>query len=58
MRMSIIHNTKHHSNFPKFMVVEVDGTVRPARATVLRCHENKEAANESWRASAVDKIDL
>lgn len=45
MRMSSIHKTKHHSNFPKFILVEVGSSVRPTRTIVLRCHENKEAAN-------------
>ena len=43
---------------PKYQLVEVDSSVRPARVTVLSCHESKEEATEAWKASAVAKIDF
>lgn len=43
---------------PKYQLVEVDSSVRPARVTVLSLHNNKEDATEAWKASAFAKIDF
>ena len=42
----------------KFLVVEVDSAVRPARVNILSSHESKKDATEAWKASAVAKIDF
>ena len=43
---------------PKYQLVEVDSSVRPARVTVLSVHSNKDDATEAWKASAFAKIDF
>ena len=46
------------TTIPKYQLVEVDSSVRPARVTVLSVHNNKEDAAEAWKASAFAKIDF
>jgi hypothetical protein len=58
MDMSQNLNLKKTFHLPKFQVVEVDSSVRPARVTILSSHESKEDATEAWKASAVAKIDF
>ena len=51
-------NSDKTFHLPKFQVIEVDSSVRPARVTILSSHESKEDATEAWKASAVAKIDF
>lgn len=56
--MSFPKPSSEQTSFPKYQVVEVDSSVRPARVTVLSLHRNKKDATEAWKASAVAKIDF
>ena len=56
--MSLTKSTTAQAHLPKYQLVEVDSSVRPARVTVLSCHENKKEATKAWKASAVAKIDF
>ncbi len=56
--MSLPKSTTEQTHLAKYQLVEVDSSVRPARVTVLSCHESKEEATEAWKASAVAKIDF
>ncbi|MGC6439733.1 MAG: hypothetical protein ACON4Q_03740 [Candidatus Puniceispirillaceae bacterium] len=58
MSMPVTSSAAQQTHFPKYQLVEVDSSVRPARVTVLSCHESKEEATEAWKASAVAKIDF
>ena len=51
-------NLEKTFHLPKFQMVEVDSSVRPASVTILSSHENKEDATEAWKASAAAKIDF
>ena len=51
-------NLEKTFHLPKFQVVEVDSSVRPARVTILSSHESKEDATQAQKASAVAKIDF
>ena len=56
--MSLTTSTTEQAHFPKYQLVEVDSSVRPARVTVLSCHKSREEATEAWKASAVANIDF
>ena len=56
--MSLTKSTTEQAHLPKYQLVEVDSSVRPARVTVLSCHENNKEATKAWKASAVAKIDF
>ena len=56
--MSLTKHLTKQTHTPKYQLVEVDSSVRPARVTVLSFHENKEDATEAWKASAFAKIDF
>lgn len=56
--MSLSTSVAEQTHHPKYQVVEVDSSVRPARVTVLSFHDSKEDATEAWKASAFAKIDF
>ena len=39
--MSLPKSTTEQAHLAKYQLVEVDSSVRPARVTVLSCHESK-----------------
>ena len=51
-------NLEKTFHLPKFQMVEVDSSVRPARVTILSSHENKKDAIETQKSSAVAKVDF
>ena len=42
---------------PKYQVVEVDSSIRPARVKILSTHMNHDDATKAWKASAFANID-
>jgi len=56
--MSLTKHLAKQTHAPKYQLVEVDSSVRPAIVTVLSFHENRQDATEAWKASAFAKIDF